>query len=118
LRFSFFNKKEKEVRFVISSGGMKCDVVMMREKEEREDKVKENGKVAIIDCLCYSHYGNGIAYRMKEGWKGEEIMREMMWMIEEEDVKESLFMLFPYGINSFYGVPAFNYGLGMCLHVR
>jgi hypothetical protein len=107
--------KEEEVRFVMREGGMKCVVLKMREKEEREEKVKWNGKIALRCCLCHDPYGKGIPNRMKEGWKGKEIMREMMWMMEEEDVKETLIMSSPHGISK-HDVPSFSYGLGMCLH--
>jgi hypothetical protein len=109
---------KEEVGFVMSEGGMKCVVSTVREKEEREVQVKWNGKDALIYCLCQDPRGNGIPYRMKEGWKGEKIMREMMWMMEEEDVKETLIMSYPDGIYKRHDVPSFNYGLGMCLHVR
>jgi hypothetical protein len=44
-------------------------------------------------------------------------MREMMRMMEEEDLKDSLFMSYPDGIRNDL-VPSFNYGLGMCLGVE
>jgi hypothetical protein len=101
---------------MMREGGMKCVVLKMREKEEREEGVKEKGKDTLIYCLCRNPDGDRIPYRMKEGWKGKEIMREMMWMMEEEDVKETLIMSCPYGIH-YDDVPSFNDGLGMCLHV-
>jgi hypothetical protein len=107
--------REEEVKFVIREGGIKCVVVKMKEKEEREEKVKEKGKEALRYCLYQWPFGDRIPYRMKEGWKGEEITRKMMWMMEEEDVKETLIMSDPDGID-WREVPSFNYGLGMCLH--
>jgi hypothetical protein len=97
---------------------MKCVVLKMREKEEREEKVKNMGKYALNCCLCHYSSGDSTPYRMEEGWKGKEIMREMMWMMEEEDMKETLIMSSPHGIYSGDDVLSFNYGLGMCLHVR
>jgi hypothetical protein len=113
----FFYGKGEELRSVISSGGMKCVVSKMREKEKREEGVKENGKNGLICCLCYNPYGNRILYRRKEGWKGEEIRRKIMWMIEEEDLKETLTMYSPHRIFYCNEIYSFNYGLGMCLHV-
>jgi hypothetical protein len=112
--------REEEVKFVMREGGMKCVVVKMREKEEREEKVKEKGKNAFNRCLChYLYYGDRIPYRRKKGWKGEEIMREMMWMMEEEDVKETLPMSYPHGVDKYsHDLPSFNYYLGMCLHIK
>jgi hypothetical protein len=112
-----FRDGKEEVEFVIREGGTKCVVLRMREKEEREDTVKIYGKYALMYCLFYSHDGNRIPYRMKEGWKGKEIMREMMWMMEEEDVKETLIMSYPSEIYN-DDVPSFNHGLGMCLRVK
>jgi hypothetical protein len=117
LEILFFYGREEEVRFVISSGGMKCVALKMREKEEREERVKENGKETLRHCLCHDLDGDRIPYRMKEGWKGKEIMREIMWMMEEEDLKETIIMSYPDEISN-DDVPSFNYGLGMCLHKR
>jgi hypothetical protein len=110
--------REEVVKFVMREGGMKCVILKIREKEEREEKMKENGKNALIYCFSRYNYGVRIPNRMKEGWKGEEIMREMMWMIEEEDVKETLIMSYPHGISEYYDAPSFNYGLGMCLRAK
>jgi predicted RNase H-like nuclease len=109
--------KEEEVQSVIGEGGMKCVALKMKEKEDREEKVKENGKTALIFCLCQDPDGDGILTRMKEGWKGEEIMREMMLIMEEEDVKKTLIMSNPNEISK-DDVLSFNYGLGMCLHAK
>jgi hypothetical protein len=95
LEILFMKGREEEVKFVISSGGMKCAVLKIQEKEEREEKVKKKGKIALRYCLCQDFVGERIPYRMNEGWKGKEIMREMMLMMEEEDVKETLIMSFP-----------------------
>jgi hypothetical protein len=113
----FHYGREEEMKLVMREGGMKCVVLKMREKEEREKDVKEKGKEALRRCLCRDPYGNRIPYRKKEGWKWKEIMREIMWMMEEEDVKETLIMSYPHGIY-YFDVPSFNYGLGMCLHAR
>jgi hypothetical protein len=102
---------------VISSGGIKCVVLKMREKEEREEKVKEKGKDAVRYCLCYDPNGDNIPYRKTKGWKGKEIMREMMWMIEEEGMKEIVIMSCSHQISN-DDVPSFNHGLGMCLHEK
>jgi hypothetical protein len=116
LEILFSYGKEKEVRFVISSGGMKCVVLKIGEKEEREENVNEKGNNALRYCLSNGRYGDRIPRRRKEGWKGEKIMREMMCVMEEEDVKETVIMSYPYGID-YYDVPSFNYGLGIYLHV-
>jgi hypothetical protein len=115
--YLFYYGSEEEVGLVIESGGIKCVIVKMREKEEREEGVKENGKSALTYCLSYYLDEKRIPYRMKEGWKGEGIMREMMWMIEEDNVKETLVMSCSHGIFK-YNVISFKYGLGLCLHVR
>jgi hypothetical protein len=117
LNLLFYYGREEEVKFVMREGGMKCVVLKMKEKGERG--VKENGKITLRDCFSCVKASRPpiIPYRKKEGWKGEEIMREMMWMMEEEDVDETLIMSYPYGIDN-RDVPSFNYGLGMCLHVK
>jgi hypothetical protein len=112
----FFFRTQEEVKFVIRKGGMKCAVLKMREKEEREEKLKEEGMEALRYCLCYNHSGYRIPYRKRKGWKGKEIMRETMWMMEEEDLKETFIMSYPDGMYNLY-LSSFNYGLGMCLHV-
>jgi hypothetical protein len=109
--------KEEEVKFVIREGGMKCIVLKIREKEEREEKVKRNGKEDLTYYLCQNPFEDRIPTRMKEGWKGKELMRKMIWMMEEEDVKETLIMSSPHEIFN-YSVFSFNYSLGMCLRVR
>jgi hypothetical protein len=113
----FYHGREDEIQLVIREGGTKCVVLKMTEKEEREEKVKENGKYALRYCLCQEPDRDRIPSRRKQGWKRKEIMREMMWMMEEEDVKEALIMSSLHGIKFDY-VPSFTYGLGMCLRVH
>jgi hypothetical protein len=106
----FFWGRKEEVGFMIVSTGMKCIVLELNEKEK--------GKDALNRCLRKDLlFGNKIPNRMQEGWKGKAVIREMMWMMEEEAVKETLIMSYSYGI-SIDDVPSFNYGLGMCLHVK
>jgi hypothetical protein len=108
LWYLFSHGEDEEVQLVIESGRMKRVVLKMKGKEEREEKVKVNGKDALRHCLSQYYHGERIPYRKKEGWKGEEIIREMMWMMEEEDVKETLMMSFPDGISTRYYAPSFN----------
>jgi hypothetical protein len=118
LWYLFMEGREEEVKFVMREGGVKCVVVKMREEEEREERVKETGKNALGYCFSCYLGRERIPYRRKEEWKGKEIMREIMWMTEEEDVKETLLLSSPHGIQTFSDVPSFSYGLGMCLHAK
>jgi hypothetical protein len=108
---------EEDVKFVSREGGMKCVVSRMRGNEERKEMVKENGKSTFIYCLCKCPYGDRSLYRMKEGWKSEEIMREMMWRMEEEDLVESVIMWSSAGLDKWDGV-SINDGLGVCRSVK
>jgi hypothetical protein len=97
---------------------MKGVMLKMREQEEREGEVKEIGKVLFRHDLCHKPYGNRIQFRKKEGWKRKEMMREMMGMMEEEDVKESLIISFLDRLSQQNKVSSFNYGFGISLRVK